>query len=385
MPMTAPNDAPTFESQASLWRTLYVEDAPPVDGPAGATPASIPPGAEASLKEEGEEKAAEVFQWAPGERDRLALFPIRHPDIWAYRKKIEALHWTAQEVDISADKKDWETRMGPAERGFITTHLSYFARADADVLAAIGDSLGKIADCLEAKMVYSAQEDQECVHMESYALQIQAVLSGDEAERALNAVRHMPAVCQLREWVLKWTSSAVSHGERLIAFAAIEGVTFSASFCALQWLRGQNLLPGVTDYNTFISRDEAIHTAFTCLLVRKYLTTRPPAERAYEIFREAVAAVDILVNSSLPTALHNMNAPLMRQYVRFQADCVLADLGYARYYGVPNPFPEMDNLALNETTKTSFFERGALQYQGVVSPEDSALRFESPLAAEDLD
>jgi ribonucleotide reductase beta subunit family protein with ferritin-like domain len=312
------------------------------------------------------EKRAAAFRWAAGEDTRLALRPIIHEDIWEFRKKLEGLHWTAQEVDYTKDLTDWSTRMTSMEREFVKYQLAFFARIDIDVLGNLDENFGDEVDCLEARMVYAAQKDQECVHAESYSLQIEAVLSGEERDQVLNAVKHMPIIALMRKWVISWTNrESRSFGERLVAFIFVEGVLFSGSFCALQWLKHRNLLPGITKANDFISRDEGVHTSHGCLLIRKYLIGRPSQARVEQILEEMVSIVDRFVSEALSVRLIGMNADLMKQYVRFQSDCVLADMGYAAKYRVSNPFPFMDAMTLNEVSKTNFFERATSEYQSI--------------------
>jgi ribonucleotide reductase beta subunit family protein with ferritin-like domain len=307
-----------------------------------------------------------AFKWAEGEQERIALFPIRHPSIWDFRKKMEALHWNAQEVDLTKDRKDWVTRMSDDQRHFVKMQLAFFARVDVDVLCNIDENFADEVDCLEARMAYAAQKDQECVHAESYSLQIEAVMDGEERDAVLNAAGSMPVIARMRDWVLQWFDRERHDiGERLVAFAAVEGVLFSASFSALQWLRELNLLPGITDFNSFIVRDEGVHTMFTSLLVRDFLRNPPPEARAHEIFRGVVDLLDEFVEESLPVRLIGMNAALMKQYVRFQADCVLLGMGYAAKYRAGNPFRFMDKLSLNDVAKTNFFEARPTQYQNV--------------------
>lgn len=307
------------------------------------------------------------FQWLAGEKDRRSLLPIRHHDIWRYRKLMEALRWNAQEVDLTRDKVDW-ARMSADQQLFVKTQLAFFAGAEFWVLDNIADNFSRELDCMEAEMVFVAQEDQECVHAESYGLQIEAVLGGEERDRTLNAVSHMPIIGRMHDWATSWMGRDRPVGERLIAWAVFEGVFFSASFAALQWLRECNLLPGITDFNTMIARDEGVHTLHLCLQVRKYLTERPSEGRAHAIFAEAIAILDEFVELALPVRLIGINAPLMKEYVRFQSDCVLREMGYRAAYAVDNPFPFMDKLALNGVAKTNFFEHRALQYQNPIRP-----------------
>jgi len=320
---------------------------------------------------------APAFRWELGEKERVSLRPIRHGDIWKFRKKIEGLHWTAQEVDLSKDRSDWDNRMNADERHFVKLQLAFFARIDIDVLANLDANFGEEVDCLEAQMVYAAQKDQECTHAESYSLQIEAVMSGAEREATLRAVQTMPIIAKMRAWALMWFDREIPIGERLVAFAAVEGLLFQASFAALQWLREKNLLPGITEYNEFIMRDEGLHTLFTCLLVRKYLISRPSDERAHAIFADLVAVLDEFVDESLPVRLIGMNAELMKQYIRYQADSVLLDMGYPALYREANPFPFMDKNALNKVAKVNFFEHRATQYQNVIREGASRLALDT--------
>lgn len=324
---------------------------------------------------------ARKFKWASEEASRLSLNPVVHDDVWAFRKRIEGLHWTAQEVDLGSDRLDWTRRMSEGERHFVRMQLAFFARIDIDVLENLEANFGDEVDCMEAKMVYAAQMDQECAHTESYALQIECVMTGEEREHTLNAVRTMPIIRKMREWVLRWFDRALPVGERLVAFAAVEGVLFQASFAALQWLREKNLLMGITLANTYIARDEGVHTAFTCLLVRKYLVDRPSPARVAEIFQSVVKVIDEFVDESLPVRLIGMNAELMRQYVRFQADFVVTNMGYAPIFDVKNPFLFMDKLTLNDVAKTNFFEARATQYQ--TATKTGAARFALDDTADD--
>lgn len=332
-----------------------------------ASPVALAAPGERSESTALRQERGSAFNWAPGEADRLSLRPIRHDDIWAFRKKLEGLHWTAQEVDLTRDKKDWDTRMNAEERLFVKYQLAFFARIDIDVLANLDENFGEEVDCLEARMVYAAQKDQECVHAESYSLQIEAVMSGEEREAVLNSVRTMPIIARLRAWVLRWFDRQHPVGDRLVAFGFVEGVLFQGPFAALRWLRERNLLPGITEANDFIARDEGVHTLFDCLLVRVYLLVRPCQARVEAILASLVEILDDFVEEALPVRLIGMNADLMRQYIRFQADCVLIDMGYTPLYRADNPFAFMDKLTLNEVAKTNFFEHRATQYQNITS------------------
>jgi ribonucleoside-diphosphate reductase subunit M2 len=327
-----------------------------------------------------------AFNWAEGEETRSTPLPVRHPDIWAFRKKIEALQWTAQEVDLSRDMACWKNVMTEEQRKYIKMQLAFFATIDVTVLSCISDVLAGAVDCMEARMYYAGQANQECVHAEAYGLQIDAVLEGSERDAAINAVKTMPVIAAIRSWVNQWfqpgrpADGAADRkllGERLIAFAAVEGVMFSSSFAALQWLRDLNLLPGITSYNDFIARDEGVHAHFTCHLIKERLIERPAKEVAYAILGGCVDTVEAFVTESLPVQLIGMSAATMILYVKYQADCLLKAMGYPPYYGVgENPLPSMDKLSLNGVAKTNFFEERPSQYQTPVAEGAYDLRLD---------
>lgn len=321
-----------------------------------------------------------AFKWVAGESERLALLPIRHDDLWAQRDTLKGLHWNAQEVVLTRDKKDWVTRMSDAQRQFVSMQLAFFSRIDIDALKYI-EGLSAEVDCLEGQMYYCSQAEQECTHAESYGLQITAIADGAEQERLLNAARTMPIVSQIRDWVIRWFNSSIPIEERLVAFSAVEGVLFSASFCALQWLREKNLLPGITKFNEFIARDEGIHADTSCLLVRKYLRVKPDEKIAHGIFREVVETIiDPFVSESLPVALLGINANLMMQYVRYQADCVMTDMEYAPIYRVTNPFNFMHKLTMNDANKNNFFETRGTDYQNITKSSQAEMRLDTSSA-----
>jgi ribonucleoside-diphosphate reductase beta chain len=324
-----------------------------------------------------------AFNWVAGERERLSLLPIRHADIWAMREKLLGLHWNANHVILLRDKKDWVTRMSPPQRQFVSMQLAFFSRIDIDALEFIDGLCEEIGSpetgCLEARMFYCSQAEQECTHAESYSLQIMAVVDGAEQTALLNAARTMPIVGKIRDWVRRWFDTGIPIGERLVAFAGVEGVLFSASFCALQWLREKNILAGITLFNEYIARDEGIHADTTCLLIRKYLKIKPAEQLAHKIFLDLVEnIIDPFVREALPVRLIGMNADLMVQYVRFQADCVMLNMGYAPIFRVDNPFSFMDKLALNDASKSNFFEKSrGTDYQECTKAGAGALRMDT--------
>lgn len=310
------------------------------------------------------EDAVNLFFWEHGEPGRTTLFPIRHDDIYRFRKIIERLHWVVEDVDTSRDKPDWSNRMSDDERHPVKYSLGLFAVFDNLVLKNL-PRLHETVDCLEAQTFYAGQEDQECIHMEAYMLQIEAI-ARDEKERAfmLNSIQTMPGVSLLVKWARHWMDRSLPFGECFVAFAVIEGVIFSGFFCILQWLRERNLLPGVTDFNAFIARDEGIHCLFACLIIKKYMRNRPARSRVRAIIKSGIKAVSVMIDEALPKKLSGIDAELVRQYVRFQADCLAVQMGYDAIYGVTNPFKFMDKLSMNQVAKYNFFERRPNQYQG---------------------
>lgn len=314
--------------------------------------------------EESGDAPAALFRWVAGEKDRKTLFPLKHHDIWEFRKTIGRLKWTADEVDTSRDRSDWESRMNDDDRHPVKYSLGLFAIFDNKVLKNL-PRVSDAVDCLEAECFYAGQEDQEADHMEAYMLQIEAVARNEE-EKAfmLNSIETMPGVALLDKWATHWMDKSLPFEECYVAFAIIEGVIFSGFFCILQWLRERNLLPGVTDFNAFIARDEGIHALFACMIIKKYMINRPRQSRVNAIAKSAIKTVSVMINEALPKPLPGINAELVRQYVRFQADCTVRQMGYDILFRVKNPFKFMDRLTMNSVAKYNFFERRPNQYQG---------------------
>lgn len=311
------------------------------------------------------------FRWdTMMEQKRQTLFPILNPDIWGFRKLLERLHWVVEDCDMSKDKKDWDTRCTPEEKHFIKYQLGLFAIFDNLVIKNLKENFVKRFRCMEAEAYLAKQEDQEWIHAEAYMLQAQGVVGGDELKEVLASLQTMPAVKAIIDWAAKYLDPSVSDGEALVAWALAEGGIFSASFAGIQWLRDRNMLPGMTEFNQFIARDEGVHCLFTCHLVTDQLIARAPRTKVHAIVREAFAVTSLFINASLPHALHNMTAPLMEQYTQFQFDSVLALMRYKPLYSVENPFRFMDKLSLNAVAKANFFERRASQYGG---PEEGSL------------
>jgi ribonucleoside-diphosphate reductase beta chain len=302
-------------------------------------------------------------------KNRFVLFPIEHDDIWQMYKQQEASFWTAEEIDLSQDLKDWEN-LNDGERHFVSHVLAFFAASDGIVNENLAVNFMSEVQFAEAKCFYGFQIMMENIHSETYSLLIDTYIKNPkEKDRLFNALETVPCVTKKGEWALKWISSE-SFVERLIAFAAVEGIFFSGSFCSIFWLKKRGLMPGLSFSNELISRDEGLHCDFACLLYNKYITNKLPQERVYDIIRDAVAIEQEFVNDALPVNLIGMNAKLMSQYIEFVADRLLVALGYPKIYNVTNPFDFMEMISLQG--KTNFFEKRVAEYQkaGVMSDKD---------------
>ncbi len=302
--------------------------------------------------------------------NRFVLFPIEHDDIWQMYKKAEASFWTAEEIDLSQDMKDWEN-LNDDERYFISHVLAFFAASDGIVNENLAANFLHEVQFSEAKCFYGFQIAIENIHSEAYSLLIDTYIKNPtEKDRLFNALDTVPCVKKKGEWAIRWINSD-SFAERLIAFAAIEGIFFSGSFCSIFWLKKRGLMPGLSFSNELISRDEGLHCDFACLLYRRYLTNRLPNARVLEIISDAVRIEQEFITDSLPVALIGMNAKLMSQYIEFVADRLLVELGCPKHYGTPNPFDFMEMISLQG--KTNFFEKRVGEYQksGVMSDKAS--------------
>lgn len=309
--------------------------------------------------------------------DRFVLFPIQHTDLWQMYKKAEASFWTAEEIDLAGDAKDWET-LGEGEQHFIKHVLAFFAASDGIVNENLAARFFHEIQVPEARAFYGFQIAMESIHGETYSLLLDAYVKDPVEKSSLfRAVETIPAVGKKAEWALKWiTSPEASFAERLVAFACVEGIFFSGSFCAIFWLKKRGLMPGLTFSNELISRDEGLHTDFACLLYSK-LRDKLSEETVQTIVREAVDIELEFVGGSLPVGLIGMNAALMGDYIRFVADRLLLALGSpTKLYGVACPFDFMEQISLQ--SKSNFFEKRVADYQkaGVVTGADHVLRFD---------
>ncbi|KAK3251728.1 Ribonucleoside-diphosphate reductase small chain A [Cymbomonas tetramitiformis] len=292
--------------------------------------------------------------------DRFTMFPIEHHDIWSMYKKAEASFWTAEEVDLTTDIKQWES-LSEDEKHFISHVLAFFAASDGIVLENLGVRFMKEVQISEARAFYGFQIAIENIHSEMYSLLIESFIK-EKAEKThlFKAIQTIPCVQKKAAWAIKWIGSDDSFARRLLGFACVEGIFFSGSFCAIYWLKKRGLMPGLTFSNELISRDEGLHCDFACLLYSK-LGNKLENGTVVEIIREAVEIEKEFVCDSLPCDLVGMNKGLMKTYIEFVADRLLVSLGCRKTYNVINPFDWMELISLQG--KTNFFEKRVGEYQ----------------------
>ena len=293
------------------------------------------------------------------EEKRLVLHPIKNKTLWNLYKKQQKSYWTAEEIDFSNDIKDWN-QLKLEEKHFIKHILAFFAASDTIVnINLIGRFLNDVK-ILEAQVGYTFQAAIENVHSEVYSLMIDTYIKDpDEKSLILNAVENIDCVKEKANWAQKWTNSDSIFAERLVAFAVVEGVFFSGSFCAIYWLKERNLMPGLTLSNEFIARDEGMHVEWACTLY-SMLNKKVDESIVYDIFKDAVAIETKFITESLPCRLIGMNSENMIKYIKYVADMLLVDLGYNKLYKELNPFDFMENISLEG--KTNFFEKRVSEY-----------------------
>ncbi|MGO2402512.1 MAG: ribonucleoside-diphosphate reductase small subunit [Mesonia sp.] len=294
-------------------------------------------------------------------KDRFVIFPIQHDDIWQFYKKAEASFWTAEEVDLSSDMNDWQNKLNKDERYFISHVLAFFAASDGIVNENLAVNFVQEVQYPEARFFYGFQIMIENIHSEMYSLLIDTYIKDPkEKDYLLRAIETIPCVGKKADWALEWIESD-NFAERLIAFAAVEGIFFSGSFCSIFWLKKRGLMPGLTFSNELISRDEGLHCDFACLLYVNHLKNKLPEETVQKIIADAVEVEKEFVTEALPVRLIGMNAELMCQYIEFVADRLLVSLGYKKVWNATNPFDFMELISLQG--KTNFFERRVGEYQ----------------------
>jgi ribonucleoside-diphosphate reductase beta chain len=299
-------------------------------------------------------------------KDRFVLLPIKYPEIWEMYKKTEASFWTAEEIDLSDDQKHWDN-LNDGERHFISHILAFFSASDGIVNENLAVNFMREVQLPEARCFYGFQIMMENIHSETYALLIDTYIKDPvEKDRLFHAIETVPCVKRKAEWALRWIDGG-NFAERLVAFAAVEGIFFSGSFCSIFWLKKRGLMPGLTFSNELISRDEGMHCEFACLLYRM-LENKLSEETVQGIIRDAVEIEKEFVTDALPVALIGMNAKLMSQYIEFVADRWLSELGYNKIFNTTNPFDFMEMISLQRV--------GDYQKSGVLtSTENNASAF----------
>jgi ribonucleotide reductase beta subunit family protein with ferritin-like domain len=295
------------------------------------------------------------------EESRLVLYPIKNTKIFEMYKRQQKCFWTADELDFSRDYKDWE-KLNSDEQHFIKYVLGFFAASDGIVNINLLDRFLKEVKVLEAQICYTWQAAVENIHSETYSLMIDTYIK-DTKEKLflLNAIENIPCITKKASWAIKWINDEnASFAQRLVAFACVEGIFFSGSFCAIYWLKERNLMPGLCLSNEFIARDEGLHCDFACLLY-SMLRDKLDYDIIKNIVEEVVEIETEFITDSLSCKLIGMNSDLMSQYIKFVADRLVRELGYRNIYNVKNPFPFMENISLEG--KTNFFEQRVSQYK----------------------
>jgi len=295
-------------------------------------------------------------------KSRFVLFPIEYRQVWDFYKKAQASFWTAEEVDLATDVKDWTNKLTDNEREFISNVLAFFAASDGIVGENLAVRFMEDVKIPEVRCFYGFQIAMENIHSEMYSLLIDSfVKDGQEKARLFNAIETVPCVKRKAEWAIKYMESkTASFEERLVAFAAVEGIFFSSSFCAIFWLKKRNLMPGLCFSNELIARDEGMHCDFACMLFHLLGGKKVDKTTVTNIIREAVEVEKEFVEHSLRVGLIGMNSLLMSQYVEFVADHLLVELDCPKIYFTHNPFAWMELISLQG--KTNFFEKRVGEY-----------------------
>jgi ribonucleoside-diphosphate reductase subunit M2 len=304
------------------------------------------------------EKEEPLLQENP---NRFVLFPIQYNDIWAMYKKAVASFWTCEEVDLSKDMNHWNT-LNDGEKHFVSHILAFFAASDGIVNENLVERFSNDVQIPEARCFYGFQIMIENIHSEMYSLLIDTYVKDPvQRDHLFNAIETIPCIKRKADWALRWISDkSVSFAERLLAFAAVEGIFFSGAFASIFWLKKRGKMPGLTFSNELISRDEGLHCDFACLLF-KHLNNKPSQERIYKIIVEAVSIEQEFLSEALPVSLIGMNATLMGQYIEYVADRLLVSLDCDKYYNAENPFDFMELISMQG--KTNFFEKKVGEYQ----------------------
>jgi len=304
--------------------------------------------------------------------DRFTVFPIQHENLWALYKKAQMSNWTAEEIDFSKDMDDW-TNLSDNEKHFIKYILAFFAGSDGIVFENLNNNFAGEVQYTEARSFYAYQEHNEMVHGETYSKLIDKYIkSSSEKKHLFEAIQSIPCIKNKAQWAMKWFSRDRSFAERLFAFACVEGIFFSGSFCAIFWLKKRGLLPGLCFSNELISRDEGLHLEFAIELF-KMLKYKPPPNTIYEIVKDAVSIEKSFITEALPCSLIGMNSDKMSEYIEYVADRLLKQSGHDKIWNTKNPFDFMENISLDG--KTNFFEKRVGDY-GKMDEDSTSIEFD---------
>ena len=291
---------------------------------------------------------------------RFVIFPIEHNDIWEFYKQHQAAFWTAEEVDLTNDIRDWEN-LTDNEKYFIKNVLSFFAASDGIVNENLAENFYREVQYPEAKFFYGFQLAMENIHSLMYSLLIDTYINNPkEKDECFNAIDRLPAVQKKAKWALEWIEKA-SFAERLVAFAAVEGIFFSGSFCSIFWMKSSGIMQGLCNANSLIFKDENLHCDFAIHLLNNHLENKPSEKRIKEILLSALEIEKEFITESLPVSLIGMNSNLMKQYLEFVVDGLLVKMGCSKEFNVEQPFKFMEQIAVE--TKGNFFESRTMEYQ----------------------
>jgi ribonucleoside-diphosphate reductase beta chain len=292
--------------------------------------------------------------------NRFVIFPIQHDDIWEFYKNHQAALWTAEEVDLTNDIRDWNN-LTENEQYFVKNILSFFAASDGIVNENLAENFYREVQYPEAKFFYGFQLMMENIHSLMYSLLIDTYISNEEEKHlCFTALDNLPAVQKKAKWALDWIENA-SFQERLVAFAAVEGIFFSGSFCSIFWLKSRGIMQGLCNANSLIFKDENLHCDFAIHLVNNHLENKPSEKRIKEILLSALEIEKEFITESLPVSLIGMNSNLMKQYLEFVTDGLLVKFGCKKEFNVEQPFKFMEQIAVE--TKGNFFESRTMEYQ----------------------
>jgi ribonucleoside-diphosphate reductase beta chain len=292
--------------------------------------------------------------------NRFVIFPIEHNDIWEYYKQHQAAFWTAEEIDLTGDIRDWNN-LSENEQYFVKNILSFFAASDGIVNENLAENFYREVQYPEAKFFYGIQLAMENIHSLMYSLLIDTYISNeDEKNLCFTALDNLPAVQKKAKWALEWIEKS-SFQERLVAFAAVEGIFFSGSFCSIFWLKSRGIMQGLCNANSLIFKDENLHCDFAIHLLNNHIENKPSEKRIREILLSALEIEKEFITESLPVSLIGMNSNLMKQYLEFVVDGLLVKLGCKKEFNVEQPFKFMEQIAVE--TKGNFFESRTVEYQ----------------------